>query len=993
MKKLLSILVAAVLCTGINAQQLNESFEDTQFPPEGWTAIADHNYATYSSWGRSTSNAYDGSACAYVNPLAGASNYLITPQLRPAAGEKLIFYARVADYAKGAELQVQVSTNGNQPAEFTETLGALSTSQSAGDPRLYKEWRAYQLPLDDYVGQRIFIAFHHYDNSSAEKIFLDKVYGVTLAGSATCDSPTNLTVSDVTSNSATLSWESDAAEYEYVLVERGEAPDWTEGKKISAKTITFSDLYEESAFDFYVRSVCDGGEVSLAPKVSFKTACEAQSIPWIETFTRDATGAVEPDCWTVSSANPQVWVVADKTYDDEGNAQTIYGQAHLYAAGGGPNTVQVFAMPAFDAQLDTLELAFDYSTKVVSDSYGKLEIGYMTNPANAATFVSIKTLDQTLEYVHVIDTLSSLPAEARYIAFRFAGGTSDLGGVSLDNFVLAAIGHSQEIDPADEVLPDANIWALSYCEAQFTWYSYNADAFAIAVFSTEQEALIGGIVATTGECDRFAYTDGIQFSQDDDVDNHYYCSTKWILNVDDDGLQKGAAWSSCVINVGTATTPQLGLKPGKYQVQVYKYVSGEELRDDYKLATINFELVSKEVTNLKAEVADNKQTATLTWEQPALSTGERLYVSVRAGETVAYDNFDDTHKKATSPLTVDVIEGKSYTAIFQIIDKEYTPLGSEVTCNFTVGVNNYEPKNLHAEVFGGDNVTFTWEADALADFYDIALYADGDYYTTLSVYSTTKTTTMPKDATWSWTVQPFTQGSTGKYFPASNPVAGNDFVSKGAEIPEDAIQMNVWGMEAGYLDQYESEFPAGKYGWMVMLATGEEGSTGYPMPWFLVYTDKKFAISGVYNVARGNIDLESTYLNTNGTQAGCIMATDAELRLQFEGYDEEKFEQGYAYAYYTGSFRMVTTDGKTYVGKIFEQFCNSFNFSTYGSSIRDHVGMWEEEYDAPIEEGVEQVLNEAGFDLQTPMYNIMGQQVDASYKGIVIQNGKKVMLQ
>ena len=103
---------------------------------------------------------------------------------------------------------------------------------------------------------------------------------------------------------------------------------------------------------------------------------------------------------------------------------------------------------------------------------------------------------------------------------------------------------------------------------------------------------------------------------------------------------------------------------------------------------------------------------------------------------------------------------------------------------------------------------------------------------------------------------------------------------------------------------------------MVMLATGEEGGTGYPMPWFLIYTDKQFAISGVYNVARGNIDLESTYINTNGTQAGCIMATDAELRLQFEGYDEEKFEQGYAYAYYTGSFRIVTTEGKTYVGKI-----------------------------------------------------------------------------
>ena len=35
MKKFYSILAAALLCLNINAQVLNESFEDTQFPPEG----------------------------------------------------------------------------------------------------------------------------------------------------------------------------------------------------------------------------------------------------------------------------------------------------------------------------------------------------------------------------------------------------------------------------------------------------------------------------------------------------------------------------------------------------------------------------------------------------------------------------------------------------------------------------------------------------------------------------------------------------------------------------------------------------------------------------------------------------------------------------------------------------------------------------------------------------------------------------------------------
>ena len=77
--------------------------------------------------------------------------------------------------------------------------------------------------------------------------------------------------------------------------------------------------------------------------------------------------------------------------------------------------------------------------------------------------------------------------------------------------------------------------------------------------------------------------------------------------------------------------------------------------------------------------------------------------------------------------------------------------------------------------------------------------------------------------------------------------------------------LNVWGFEAAYLDTYVDQFPEGQFGWMVMFATGEEGGTGMPMPYFLIYTNKENAISGVYNTTRGNIDLESCYINTNGT--------------------------------------------------------------------------------------------------------------------------------
>ena len=69
------------------------------------------------------------------------------------------------------------------------------------------------------------------------------------------------------------------------------------------------------------------------------------------------------------------------------------------------------------------------------------------------------------------------------------------------------------------------------------------------------------------------------------------------------------------------------------------------------------------------------------------------------------------------------------------------------------------------------------------------------------------------------------------------------------------------------------------------------------------------------------------------------------MRLQFDGYDEEKAESGFLYGYYTGEYRIVTKSGKTYIGKIFQILCNSFTFSSYGAAYLEYVGMWDEDPD------------------------------------------------
>ena len=300
-----------------------------------------------------------------------------------------------------------------------------------------------------------------------------------------------------------------------------------------------------------------------------------------------------------------------------------------------------------------------------------------------------------------------------------------------------------------------------------------------------------------------------------------------------------------------------------------------------------------------------------------------------------------------------MVEGKSYTAIVQVIDRYQNPVGDEVTIGFTVGVNQFEPKNPTAVVEGGDNVTFTWGADAQADAYVITLYLNGEFYATLNVHGTSKTTTTPADGTWSWTVQAFNIGENDNYFEASNPIAGNDFVTKSADIPEDAIELEITGFNAFYVEPGTEWYQEGKNAWFLQFGIA---NSGYNFAWFLVYTSKPYAISGVYNLTRGNLDGESDGIFLEGSNTP-LEGTDSEVRLTFDAFDEVQVTESYVLtkAFYTGSFRLLGTDGKTYVGRFMEMECSSGDFTNYyyGNPVQS-ITLYDE--DPSYFQGLEEVV-------------------------------------
>ena len=149
-----------------------------------------------------------------------------------------------------------------------------------------------------------------------------------------CPLPTGLTASNITSDSAELSW-----------VENGTATTWnieygdagfTQGQgttiTVTNNPYTVTGLQPNTAYDFYVQADCGGGDTStwFGP-YSLTTLCDTQALPYSQDFDSDS------DCWTVEDTNGDgiLWSRA-----------TSYGSAFSCVSGSSDYVMFMAANPA-----------------------------------------------------------------------------------------------------------------------------------------------------------------------------------------------------------------------------------------------------------------------------------------------------------------------------------------------------------------------------------------------------------------------------------------------------------------------------------------------------------------------------------------------------------------------------------------------------------------------------------------------------------------------
>lgn len=157
------------------------------------------------------------------------------------------------------------------------------------------------------------------------------------------------------------------------------------------------------------------------------------------------------------------------------------------------------------------------------------------------------------------------------------------------------------------------------------------------------------------------------------------------------------------------------------------------------------------------------------------------------------------------------------------------------------------------------------------------------------------------------------------------------------------IMLNVIGMEAALITA--SDFSdIDRPWWLLIFFTGEDQtSDGYPQVWITIDSGKEDAISGQYSLVKNNV-----YLKSDDNDNNCLLipddsqnptyqfATDVELDLKFSGFYQPFIQSdGYYLGTYTGSFKMTTKAGKTYIADFNNQLCSSFTYATINNANKD----------------------------------------------------------
>ena len=315
------------------------------------------------------------------------------------------------------------------------TSGAPSGTALLYQSNLLSGWTHFDVILQNVIGTSKRVVFYWRNDSSSGENPPAAVDNISIVG-LSCMQPTGLTVSDQTTDGATITWQGDASEYAVYLSGA------MSGYYIAnGDSYTFTGLNASSTYTVQVRALCDGDSSAISLPVSFNTACDAITVteetPWVEDFEGYAGSGEQPFvCWETP--------VTDATYHGP-FVYCSYGQS----CHSGVNSAELkgannmLVLPEFSNDIAELRLSF-WAT-ATSTTLGTLEVGVITDINDPTTFELLADAGRpgprgganagNGNYMGPFDFNSMEATEGR-IALRYSN-TSASASWNLDDFIVS----------------------------------------------------------------------------------------------------------------------------------------------------------------------------------------------------------------------------------------------------------------------------------------------------------------------------------------------------------------------------------------------------------------------------------------------------------------------------------------------------------------------------------------------------------------------------
>lgn len=381
--------------------------------------------------------------------------YAILPEMNNVAGKQITFWAKGS--STGYVLKVGSIEDPADASTFHEIASKTLTSSYA----------EYIVELTGAVGNYIALKVDAANSSSSSKsIYVDDIL---VENIPSCKKPADLAESNVSTNTAVLSWTSNASAWQ-ICVNNDEE----NLIDANANPFTLNNLTANTAYSVKVRANCGATDKSdWSDAITFRTACANVTVlPWSDDFEGYDANTI-PFCWdnsasastTINSTPSYIWGV----YSDNDN-KLLRMYNFMVQAGTALINSPVIELPASPAQ----QLTFDYAHNA---SCADLTVKISEDNGENWTALQSYTKSGTNDYNHAGEmteaTISLADYAGKTIMLQFFT-TADYsqGGIFLDNISIHEVPSCSKPEVnAPVILPDgATIsWTAGNGETRFEY--------------------------------------------------------------------------------------------------------------------------------------------------------------------------------------------------------------------------------------------------------------------------------------------------------------------------------------------------------------------------------------------------------------------------------------------------------------------------------------------------------------------------------------------